>query len=146
MPHSSKILRRQFTTRVAAAAVASSVAGPIILNAQDKSGGGPVIVGSGQHTYQWIDHWGRESLPDGYQYGWTSNGVAIDSQDQLYVSHHGTHGSIYVFDNQGKFIRALASQFRGKKEAAGHGIDIRQEDGTEFLYLSPDDASISGSR
>lgn len=135
----SSLSRRQFSKQLAAAAVV----GPTILCAENKSGSSPMIIGSGEHTYEVIHDWGRSSLPSGHEYGWTSNGVAIDSQEQLYVSHHGTHGSIYVFDVDGKFVRALAPEHRGTKEAAGHGIDIRIEGGVEYLYLSPDDGKMA---
>ena len=101
------------------------------------------MVGGGEHTYEVSHDWGRASLPSDHQYGWTSNGVAIDSEGHLYVSHHGTHGSIYVFDPDGKFMRSLAPQHRGSKEAAGHGIDIRSEAGVDYLYLSPDDGKMA---
>ncbi|QDT10271.1 peptidase [Planctomycetes bacterium K23_9] len=145
----TKLQRRQFAKQVAAVTVAGaatvgqSPVGLTIVGAQDKSGGQATIVGTGEHKYQCVHDWGRTSLPSGHHYGWTSNGVAVDSQNRLYVSHHGTHGSIYVFDADGKFIQTLASQHRGDKEAAGHGIDIRREHTEEFLYLSPDDAAMS---
>ncbi|MFK8113395.1 MAG: peptidase, partial [Rubripirellula sp.] len=142
MNHRS-IPRRQFAKQLAVATAVSTVAGPMILNAQDKSGNGPLIVGSGEHTYECIHGWGRSSLPANHEYGWTSNGVAVDESGQLYVSHHGAPGSIFVFDESGKFIRAMAKQHRSPKEAAGHGIDIRKEGNTEFLYLSPDDAKLA---
>ena len=131
--------RRRFSQQIAATAVL----GPTILGAQDKSGTRRIVMGSGEHTYEVHHDWTRDTLPSGHEYGWTSNGVAIDSQERLYVSHHGTHGSIYVFDNKGSFVRTLAPEHRGKSEAAGHGIDIRAENGTEFLYLSPDDAKLA---
>lgn len=134
-----KTPRRQFVKQLAVTAAV----GPTILNAQDKSGSRLPIIGRGEHTYQCIHDWGRDSLPAGHQYGWTSNGVAVDEQGRLYVSHHGDPGSIFVFDEHGKFIHAMAEQHRSEKEAAGHGIDIRKEGGTEFLYLSPDSGSMA---
>ena len=132
------ITRREFGNQ-AFAAVAVSAG---IVHAQDKAGSSK-IIGSGEHTYEVIHDWGRASLPASHGYGWTSNGVAIDSQDRLYVTHHGTHGSIFVFDSDGKFIRSLAAEHRNSKEAVGHGIDIRKEGTEEFLYLSPDHSSMA---
>ncbi|TWU04851.1 NHL repeat-containing protein [Stieleria varia] len=134
-----KTPRRQFTKQLAL----GSLLVPTILYAQNKSGSGAVIVGDGEHTYECLHDWGLDSLPAQHQYGWTSNGVALDSMGQLYVSHHGAPGSIFVFDQAGRFVRELASQHRVKEEAAGHGIDIRTEDDGEFLYLSPDHASMA---
>ena len=39
--------------------------------------------------------------------------------------------AIVVFDPQGKFVRSFGKEYHG----GGHGIDIRKEDGQEFLYL-----------
>lgn len=138
----SPLPRRQFAKKLAAATL-PALASPAILNAQEKSGSGLNIVGTGDHTYECIHDWGQHSLPANHEYGWTSNGVAIDEAGRLYVSHHGSPGSIFVFDEDGKFIRSMAEQHRTDKEAAGHGIDIRKEDGTEFLYLSPDSRNLA---
>ena len=40
--------------------------------------------------------------------------------------------SIFVFDPNGKFIRAFGQQFQG----GGHGIEVRVEDGTPYLYIA----------
>ena len=37
-----------------------------------------------------------------------------------------------VFDPEGKFVRSFGKEYHG----GGHGIDIREENGQEFLYLS----------
>ena len=139
----TRLSRRQFAKCVVATGAVAGNITPTILNADDKSGSRRNVVGSGEYTYEVIHDWTRESLPKNHQYGWTSNGAAVDSQNRLYVTHHGTHGSIYVFDGDGKFVRAMAAEHRGKTEAAGHGIDIRTEEGQEYLYLSPDDSKLA---
>ncbi len=40
--------------------------------------------------------------------------------------------TIVVFDPAGKFVRSFGKEYHG----GGHGIDIREENGQEFLYLS----------
>ena len=42
------------------------------------------------------------------------------------------HPSIFVFDSKGKFIRAFGQQFQG----GGHGLEVRDENGQEFLYVT----------
>src|SRR5262245_31339743 len=44
----------------------------------------------------------------------------------------GDDDSIVVFDSSGKPVRTFGKEYHG----AGHGIDIRKENGQEFLYLS----------
>jgi len=91
-------------------------------------------------------------LPTGHHYGGASHGVAIDSSGLIYITHHGEPDSIFVFDPAGKFIKSLAPHQRtldGQSQEStgrGHGIDIREEDGQEFIYLAPNHASLYFSK
>lgn len=91
-------------------------------------------MGEDEFQYRVEHHWPQ--LPD--QYHWqTTHNVAVDQAQNLYVIHEGRadltdHPSIFVFDASGKFIRAFGEQFQG----GGHGIEVRQEDGEEFLYVA----------
>jgi hypothetical protein len=74
-------------------------------------------------------------LPEKYSWQTTHN-VAVDKAGNLYVIHEGhadkpDHPSIFVFDAEGRFMRAFGSQFQG----GGHGIEVRQEGSEEFLYV-----------
>lgn len=91
------------------------------------------VTGTGEYQYR-IDHDVVE-LPAKYHWQTTHN-VAVDSQNNLYVIHEGRanlkdHPSIFVFDSEGKFIRAFGEQFQG----GGHGIEVRKEGSEEFLYV-----------
>lgn len=93
-----------------------------------------VIVGEGEYRYRCVHNWPQ--LPDKYTWQTTHN-VAVDKSANLYVIHEGhqdktDHPSIFVFDSEGKFIRAFGEQFQG----GGHGIEVRQEQGEEFLYVA----------
>ena len=110
---------------------AAFVSAPLVLTASKTQT--PTIVGQGEHRYEVQHGWAR--LPDKYQWQTTHN-VAVDRQGMLYVIHEGRadmkdHPSIFVFDPQGKFVRAFGSQFQG----GGHGIEVRQEGNDEFLYV-----------
>ncbi|PQO25731.1 hypothetical protein C5Y96_23250 [Blastopirellula marina] len=102
------------------------------VHASDKSGSRMVI---GPEGYQFEISHDWPNLPD--QYHWqTTHNVAVDSEQNLYVIHEGNpelkdHPSIFVFDKDGKFIRAFGNQFQG----GGHGIEVRNEGGEEFLYV-----------
>ncbi|MEM1069516.1 MAG: hypothetical protein AAGI63_11520 [Planctomycetota bacterium] len=92
------------------------------------------VIGEGdlkfrcQHQYP--------NLPE--QFKWqTTHNVAVDPENRLYVIHEGKrelkdHPSIFVFDSDGTFIRAMGSQFQG----GGHGLEVHVEDGTPFLYVT----------
>lgn len=91
------------------------------------------IVGNDQHRFEVIHHWAK--LPQHYTWQTTHN-VALDKAGNLYVIHEGRedqpdHPSIFVFDPEGNFLRAFGRQFQG----GGHGLEVRDENGTEFLYV-----------
>jgi len=115
----------------ATAATGAAVAMPRILTAKRDSK--QVIVGEGEHKFEVLHDWG--ALPDKYSWQTTHN-VALDKAGNLYVIHEGRqnlkdHPSIFVFDPEGKFIRAFGNQFQG----GGHGLEVRQEGKEEFLYV-----------
>jgi hypothetical protein len=92
------------------------------------------IIGEGEYKYR-VNH-AFAQLPDKYTWQTTHN-VALDKAGNLYVIHEGRrdqkdHPSIFVFDPQGRFIRAFGAQFQG----GGHGIEVRQEGSEEFLYVA----------
>lgn len=112
------------------AAGSAALAMPHLLLRAQESSSRPV-VGEGEHRYECEHDWG--ALPEGHSYGDASHGVAFDSEGLVYITHLGGPGSVFVFDPDGKFVRSLAPQHQGE----GHGIDIRREDGQDFLYLAP---------
>ncbi|MFN4261801.1 MAG: peptidyl-alpha-hydroxyglycine alpha-amidating lyase family protein [Gemmataceae bacterium] len=86
------------------------------------------IVGSDDFVYQADDACVR--LPEGIALG-EAVGVAVDSQDQLYVLNRGGHQPVMVFDRAGNFIKMWgAGQF-----VRPHGIFIGPDDS---VYLTDD--------
>jgi DNA-binding beta-propeller fold protein YncE len=106
---------------------------PLLLHADDKSGSKRPVFGSGEHTYEVWHDWGE--LPASIQYG-NTHGVVEDSQGRIYVHHtvgatSESSDSMVVFDAKGKFIKSWGKEFKG----GAHGLHIRREGSTEFLYL-----------
>lgn len=126
----NQLSRRTFLS-TSAAATAATLAVPTILTA--KKTDSAVIVGQGEHKYEVVHAWPQ--LPD--QFTWqTTHNVAVDKAGNVYVIHEGhvdkkEHPSIFVFDSEGKYIRSFGNQYQG----GGHGIEVRQEGGEEFLYV-----------
>jgi hypothetical protein len=124
--------RREFLKTTAAAAAATSAA-PLFLHAADKAGSKAPVVGEGEHSYEVQHGWGQ--LPSHIAWGDT-HGVCVDKQGLVYVKHRSPRrepmDAIAVFDPEGKFVRSFGKEWHG----GGHGIDLREEDGQEFLYLS----------
>ncbi len=119
----------------------ASIAGPLVLSAQDKAAAKRPTVGTGEYTYECIHHWGNDSLPAGHHYGNASHGVAVASDGLIYITHQGGPGSIFVFDSSGRFIKAMG-EVHHTNTGRGHGIDIRREGSEEFIYLAPSDSAL----
>lgn len=125
---SASTSRRSFV-KGAAAALAAGIAIPTILRADDKAGAKPLIVGKGNHTYEVLENWGQ--LPAGMAFGNTHS--VLELADGRIVIHHTGNDSTCFFDPDGKFIEAWGGEtYRNN----AHGMDLRKEDGEEFLYLA----------
>ena len=75
------------------------------------------------------------TTPPEIKYG-NTHGVCEDSQGHIYIHHTVNKASqssdtMVVFDAQGKFVKSWGSAFR----PGAHGLTIRREGSTEFLYL-----------
>jgi hypothetical protein len=127
MKPSSQISRRRFLATTAVA-----LAAPTVVTAQKS--GKQLVIGTGGHRYEVLHNWAQ--LPDKYSWQTTHN-VAVDHDGLLYVIHEGRenlkdHPSIFVFDPQGKFVRAFGNQFQG----GGHGLEVITEGKEQFLYIT----------
>lgn len=92
------------------------------------------ILGQGDYVYEMDHRWAQ--LPDKFTWQTTHN-VAVDPEGLVYVIHEGhenkpDHPSIFVFDPSGRFVRSFGSQFQG----GGHGLEVRVENGTPYLYVT----------
>ncbi len=127
----SNTTRRSFLTAGAAA-----VAVPFFIKADDKTGKKLPILGEGEHKYECIHDWGE--LPSNIKYG-NTHSISEDAQGHIYV-HHTVYAdspspdSVVVFDEKGKFVRSFGPMFRG----GAHGMHLRKEGNTEYLYFCDD--------
>ncbi len=128
MKPSPALNRRRFIATTALAALTA----PRVLTAQksDKQ----LVIGEGEHRYEVLHNWAQ--LPDKYTWQTTHN-VAVDKEGLLYVIHEGRenlkdHPSIFVFNQEGKFVRAFGNQFQG----GGHGLEVVTEGKEQFLYVT----------
>jgi hypothetical protein len=122
----------KFNRRRLLAATTTTIAAAAILTSKRTAAQG--VIGEGNFRYQCEHMWPQ--LPDKYDWQITHN-VAIDPDQNLYVIHEGDaarpdHPSIFVFDSDGKFLRAFGEQFQG----GGHGLEIHVEGGTPYLYVA----------
>jgi hypothetical protein len=92
----------------------------------------PLLTGSGEHRYRVEHDW--LTPPKDLLWGDT-HGLAQDKAGRIYVSHTVHPSSpkkdaIVVFDRDGAFVTSWGERFAG----GGHGLDLREELGEEFLY------------
>lgn len=107
-----------------------------ILHAEDKAGSRRPMVGAGAHQYEVYHDW--VTPPQGLVWGDT-HGVAQDAAGRIYIGHTVNPASvkkdaIVVYDQEGKFVTSWGEQFAGGTVGGSHGLDIRSEGGTEFIY------------
>jgi hypothetical protein len=123
--------RREFIQSAAATTAVLTIA-PFI-RASNKSGLGPVVVGTGEHSYEVEHDWGQ--LPKDLAWG-NTHGIGEDSQGNIHIKHtvHATSmkpDAIAVFDANGKFIRSWGGEYKG----GAHGLHLSKEKDGEYLYL-----------
>jgi hypothetical protein len=125
--------RRQFLKSAVSLAAGISIA-PYVITSQSRASS---VLGTEEHAYE-IHHQCVE-LPSKYNWQTTHN-VAVDANNNLYVIHEGRanlkdHPSIFVFDENGKFIRAFGNQFQGGhclgKESTGTSEDLSSGRGNQ---------------
>ena len=69
-----------------------------------------------------------ESNPGGQSLGPCHGGVVIDKAGNIYVTTDTERG-IVIFSSEGKFLRAVGP-------TRIHGLEIREENGTEYIYAA----------
>ena len=87
-------------------------------------------VGSGQHTYEWVDSWADVPDTELSRKGWSHHGIAVTDAGEVIACHQG-EATILVFDRDGNLLRSWDS---GLKEA--HGITLVKEGETEYLWIA----------
>ncbi len=125
--------RRDFIRTSALAA--GAIAFPRVLTASNKSGRDPIIVGTGDHTYEVQHDWGV--LPKHIALG-NCHGVCEDAQGRIYIKHtvhkdSGSKDAMVVFDAEGKFVKSWGAEYG--LAGGAHGLHINREGSQEFLYL-----------
>lgn len=86
----------------------------------------PVRMGSGIMTFDTVPGWGLR--PDGNSaIGTTHGAVVVDKAGHIYTS---AAKGVFVFSPDGKVIQS----YLGNKYSNLHDMEIRDEDGTEYIY------------
>jgi DNA-binding beta-propeller fold protein YncE len=89
----------------------------------------PAIIESGAYRYESLQDWAQ--LPEGWSFIDVS-GVAVDSEDNVYVLCRGTH-PVVAFDRDGRVLRSFGE---GEFNQRAHGIHASPDD---FIFTVNDD-------
>ncbi|MDB6029662.1 MAG: repeat containing protein, partial [Verrucomicrobiales bacterium] len=108
----------------------------------------PIRIGSGHHTYELVEGWGK--LPNGEPYG-LGCGIAVDGKDRIYVLTR-TKPGLAIFDRAGKLVELWQEEEAVKKglandtfTATAHGLYWSKENGKEYLYFTENKAKTGTS-
>lgn len=139
-----RLSRRDFI-KTASVAAAGAAALPTLARADE--GKPPVRLGSGHHTYEAVEDWGR--LPAGMKYGFGC-GVIVDSQDRVFVTSRSASPCVTIFDHDGKILETWSKDFADKVgytpqqvAATAHCLYLSNEGGKEFIYWTE---NVSGPK
>ncbi|QEG23164.1 6-bladed beta-propeller [Mariniblastus fucicola] len=103
------------------------------VSAQDAETVAPVRMGCGMMTFDTVPGWGLR--PDGNSaIGPTHGGVVVDSAGHIYTS---AKQGVYVFTPEGQVVKS----YLGKDYSNMHDIEIRTEDGIEYIYGARNEAA-----
>lgn len=116
-------MKKKFAPLIAATTALLLAACPLV-SAQESVK--PVRTGSGIMTFDTVPGWGLR--PDGSSaIGPTHGGVVVDKAGNIYTS---ADRGVFVFSPDGKVIHS----FETKDHTMLHDIEIREEDGVEYIY------------
>src|SRR5690349_21085306 len=121
----NRLSRRDFIKTTALAAGGLSIPGAAQAAERQES----VRIGSGAHTYEWVEEWGK--LPAGMTYGFGC-GVVVDSKDRVYVTSRSTNPCVAIFDRHGKLLETWSNHFA---DTVGYSLD-QVKDTAHCLYWS----------
>ncbi|ADG67894.1 NHL repeat containing protein [Planctopirus limnophila DSM 3776] len=130
-------ISRRDALKTACVATAGLISGAPFVHAQSKADSQPLTTGQGDYQYAVIHNWAQ--LPS--EFTWqTTQAVVVDKNGFVYLNHTGdfnkkNHPNVFVFDQDGKYVRSFGQYFQG----GAHGLELREENGEEFLYFSNPD-------
>jgi hypothetical protein len=87
-------------------------------------------LGSGEHTYDWVENWA--AIPDSPEarVNGRTHGVVVTADGSVVVFHVG-NPAVLIYDREGSPVDAWGDRFPG-----AHGLTLVEEGGTEFLWLT----------
>ena len=87
-------------------------------------------VGSGSHTYEWIDGWAEVPDKEAASAGWAHHGVAVTSRNTV-IAAHPARAELLEFDTSGRLVSRAETEL-----TECHGIILVTEEGTDYLWVA----------
>jgi len=87
-------------------------------------------IGSGKHTYEWIEDWARIPDTESSRASGRTHGVAVNGTGSILVFHEATP-AVLVFKPNGSQQSAWGDHFPG-----AHGMTLVREGMSEYLWLT----------
>ena len=97
-------------------------------------------IGSGEDSYDWIDHWAKIPETDSARHGWAHHGVVVTEGGEVVTSHPGDP-TIMFFNRDGTLLRSWDS---GVTDA--HGMTLVKEGPSEYLWIADNGSKRAPSR
>ena len=91
-------------------------------------------VGSGKHTYEWLEDWAQYPETESLHSGWSHHGVVVSENGDV-ITYHPGDPSIMVFDADGAFKSSWPADF-----ADAHGMTLVKDGDTENLWVADNGA------
>jgi DNA-binding beta-propeller fold protein YncE len=87
-------------------------------------------VGTGEHTYEWIENWAK--IPDtaSAREGWAHHGLAVTSDGDVVANHPGDSVLLF-FDRGGNITRSWDGDL-----TEAHGMVLVREGTTDYLWIA----------
>ena len=89
-------------------------------------------IGSGKHTYEWIDNWAKIPDTESFRNGFAHSDMVITEADEIITFHQGDP-RVLVFDIHGNLQRSWDTPLTN-----AHGLDLVNEGGKEYVWLADD--------
>lgn len=89
-----------------------------------------MIIGSGDHQYEWQEKWARTPDSESARDGWAHHGIVVSETGEI-ITFHQADPTVLVFDEGGNLTRSWEAPVKN-----AHGMTIVSEGGDEFLWLA----------
>lgn len=89
-----------------------------------------MLIGHGEHTYEWIEKWGKIPDTESARTGWAHHDIVVSETGSI-ISFHQSDPTVLIFDEGGN----LQSSWDATVQNA-HGMHIVKEGDEEFLWLA----------